>query len=380
MNDGSLFGTFRTLAGYAACAYSRDRGRSWEVDWMRYRPDGRRMKNPRSANFVWRCTNGKYLYWFNNHGGETLARVLRDEPEKGYAHRNPTWLCGGVERDGHIHWSQPEIVLYEDDIGVRWSYPDLIEQDGRYFLTETQKTVARVHEIDPSLLEGMWQQVEAALAPDTARVPTPDEVPVLEHGGPGTVEMPELPKLHDRGSDRLDPQTGATLPGEAVVVRRRGGFTLALGVRLETLEPWQMLLDSRDGEGRGMTVMLTDRGTLKLSVIGRCFGRPGATWAGGMCESSWDCDPGLLEAGRAHQVVFVVDGGPRVVSVLVDGELCDGGDQRQFGWGRFHPNLKEADGAETARVGHGVAWLRLYDRALSTAACVAVCSSAPVRS
>ncbi len=38
------------------------------------------------------------------------------------------------------------------------SYPDLIEQDGRYWITETQKTVARVHSVDPELLEGLWKQ------------------------------------------------------------------------------------------------------------------------------------------------------------------------------------------------------------------------------
>ena len=44
------------------------------------------------------------------------------------------------------------------------SYPDLIEQDGRYWITETQKTVARVHEIDKTLLEGLWQQGKTVAA------------------------------------------------------------------------------------------------------------------------------------------------------------------------------------------------------------------------
>ena len=59
-----------------------------------------------------------------------------------------------------IRWSQPEIVLYDDDPYVRISYPDLVEEGGRYFLTETQKDIARVHEIPAELPEGMW----AALA------------------------------------------------------------------------------------------------------------------------------------------------------------------------------------------------------------------------
>ncbi len=39
------------------------------------------------------------------------------------------------------------------------SYPDLIEEaDGRFYITETQKTVARVHEIPAELLRGLFGQ------------------------------------------------------------------------------------------------------------------------------------------------------------------------------------------------------------------------------
>ena len=78
------------------------------------------------------------------------------------------WLLGGVEADSPngkiIRWSQPEIALYDDDPYIRMSYPDLVEDGGKYFLTETQKDVARVHEIDPTLLEG---HVGAVAAPDS---------------------------------------------------------------------------------------------------------------------------------------------------------------------------------------------------------------------
>ena len=60
-----------------------------------------------------------------------------------YRNRNPGWISGGIEKDGAIHWSQPEVLLYDDDPTVRMSYPDFIESDGRYFITETQKTVAQ---------------------------------------------------------------------------------------------------------------------------------------------------------------------------------------------------------------------------------------------
>ena len=161
LSDGSFYCVYRTIDGHPAFAYSRDAGHTWTVpDYQRY-ADGRLMKHPRAANFAWKCANGKYLYWFHNHGG----RFIREHPQRrtmSYEDRNPAWLCGGIEAESPqgkiIRWSQPEIVLYDDDPYVRMSYPDLIEDGGKYYLTETQKNIARVHELDSRLLEGLWNQ------------------------------------------------------------------------------------------------------------------------------------------------------------------------------------------------------------------------------
>jgi len=161
LSDRSLFCVYRTIDGHSAYTYSRDGGRTWDApQYMRY-ADGRLMKHPRAANFAWRCANGKFVYWFHNHGG----RFIREHPNRrtiAYEDRNPVWLVGGVEADSPqgriVRWSQPEIGLFDDDPYIRMSYPDLIEDGGKYFLTETQKDVARVHEIDPALLDGMWEQ------------------------------------------------------------------------------------------------------------------------------------------------------------------------------------------------------------------------------
>ena len=109
----------------------------------------------------------------------------------------------------------------------------------------------------------------------------------------------------------------------------------------------------------------------------------------GRGESRWDCDPGMLQAGKLQHLVVVVDGGPKIISFFVDGVLCDGGDFRQFGWGRFSPGLRhvnstsknpiiapgnvgiqygassEAD-AERVDVSSAVRLLRIYDRYLRT--------------
>ena len=164
LSDGSLYCVYRTVDGHPACGYSRDGGETWTApQYASYTPGGRHIKHPRAANFAWRCSNGKFLYWFHNHGGT----FLRNMPEWGpYEDRNPAWLCAGVERDSAqgkvIHWSQPEIALYDDDTFIRISYPDLIEEGGRFFITETQKTIARVHEVQDRVLRRLWESFENA--------------------------------------------------------------------------------------------------------------------------------------------------------------------------------------------------------------------------
>ena len=195
LSDGSFYVTYRTIDGYPVEAYSRDGGHTWSTPQYRRYADGRLMKHPRAANFVWKCANGNYLYWFHNHGG----RFIGEHPRRrtiGYEDRNPVWLCGGVEADSPdgriILWSQPEIVLYDDDPYVRMSYPDLVEEGGEYYLTETQKDVARVHQLDKTLLAGLWGQGEnRALAADGLVL----SLPAAEKPLPASVELPPLPGL-----------------------------------------------------------------------------------------------------------------------------------------------------------------------------------------
>ena len=118
-----------------------------------------------------------------------------------YRNRNPGWISGGIEKDGAIQWSQPEILLYDDDPTVRMSYPDFIESDGRYFITETQKTVARVHEIDRTLLEGLWKQFEKG---QIARSGLAVDLAAKDCRPDSTFQMPELQRLDQGGSFSLE--------------------------------------------------------------------------------------------------------------------------------------------------------------------------------
>jgi hypothetical protein len=68
--------------------------------------------------------------------------------------------------------------------------------------------------------------------------------------------------------------------------------------------------------------------------------------------------------------VITVDGGPKIITFVVDGVLCDGGTERQFGWGRFSPTLRAANGAPTLKLAPPIRAVRVYTRALRTSEAV----------
>jgi hypothetical protein len=357
LSDGSIFCVYRTIDGWPACVYSKDGGRNWTAPaYLTYTPGGPRVKNPRAANFAWNCGNGKFLYWFHNHGGGFVGRMTRDNQGglpaaivgasgSPYDDRNPAWLMAGREVDTaegkRIEWSQPEIALYDDDPYVRMSYPDLIEEGGKFYLTETQKNTARLHELDPALLEGLFNQWEAKTLAKEGLI-------LSSRGGASRVAMPQLPSLNMRDTTRFDYGLKDT----------RAGFSVDVWLQVESIKPGQVLLDSRDAQQRGITLTTADNGALRF------------TMNDGRQEASWSSDSGKLTAGKPQHCIITIDGGPKVVTFLMNGVLCDGGEERQFGWGRYSPTMRTPNGAAHLEIAGNVQSLRIYGRALRTSEAV----------
>ena len=328
LNDGSLYCTYRSIEGHNCHAYSRDGGHTWDgPQYATYTPGGQLIKHPRAANFVWKASNGRYLLWFHNNG----TKWFNNGPDLG--NRNVAWMCGGKEKDGYIHWSQPEIVLYAEKLVNGPSYPNFIEDNDRYFITATQKTVAAVHELDPKLLNGLWNQSELNAVVEKGLI-----VSLKTEGDnqlASSAKMPQLPSLNEEG-----------------------GFSIDFWIQFSGLDPGQVILDSRDESGKGILLSTTESGTIKISMNDSRM------------ESTWECDRGLLSTNAWHHVAVVVDGGPRVITFIIDGLLCDGGKFREYGWGRFGRDLRDVTGAEILKVATNLKGklnlVRIYDRYLRT--------------
>lgn len=362
LSDGSLYCVYRTIDGWPACAYSRDGGRRWtEPAYASYTPGGRRIKHPRAANFVWNCSNGRFLYWFHNHGGRFIAELGAGGRggRSPYDDRNPAWLAAGREVDTpqgrRLEWSQPEILLYDDDPFIRMSYPDLLEEDGRYYVTETQKSVGRVHEIPGELLEGLFHQFDRRAVATNGMVV--DFGPEVNGVATGSIQAPPLPALTERDT-RSEDQRGRD---------RRAGISFELWLKLDQAGPGQALLDNRDVTGQGIAVTTGPAGAVRITLND------------GRQEASWESDRDGVAPGRLEHVVITVDGGPKIITFVVNGLLCDGGEDRQFGWGRYSPTLRTPTGAGAWRVGQPVRRLRVYHRALRTSEAVGNFRAGPPR-
>ncbi len=298
--NGGIYAICRTKLGFALDTYSSDGGRTWsEPTPATYTPGGDRiMKTPRACPRVWRDSKGRYLFWFHNNNGATDSYGARN-PD--HPLRNPVWVAGGIEKTGKIYWSQPELLLYESyrslaSGGQRLgsSYPDFLEINGRYWVTETNKHDPRIHEIPAEFLEGIWSQATNNSVVKKGLV-----------------------------LDRKMPTAGAELPMPHLPSLKQGGLSINLSVRFDNLDSGQLLLDSRDADGKGIALTTTDKKTVQIEI------------SDGKNRSRWDCDPGLLTAGKEHSLTFIVDGLAKIISVAVDDQLCDGGRYRPFGWSRL---------------------------------------------
>jgi hypothetical protein len=138
----------------------------------------------------------------------------------------------------------------------------------------------------------------------------------------------------------------------------RTGFSLDLWFNLESAAAGQVLLESRDARGRGLWLTTTTEGAVRITLND------------GRTESSWASDAKTVLPGQLRHLVVTVDGGPKIITFVVDGVLCDGGEERQFGWGRFSAHLRAPNGAEQMKLAPGVSSLRIYRRALRTSEAV----------
>jgi hypothetical protein len=151
-------------------------------------------------------------------------------------------------------------------------------------------------------------------------------------------------------------------PARTTHTTGKEGFSLDMWVRFRDIKAGQLILTNRDEAGKGFSVSTAPRGTLRIDL---CDG-----WMG----IYWSSDAGLMETDKDHHAAVIVDGAAKIVSFVVDGKLCDGGEERPFGWGRISPFFRDINTSAGLRIApdlHGtLKTLRIYSRYLRTSEAV----------
>jgi hypothetical protein len=200
-----------------------------------------------------------------------------------------------------------------------------------------------VHKLEEELLLQVWNQFNNQQKKEEGIVLN------WEYGNgllPQSVTAPGLPVFYKRDPQRMD--------GGGMILRN--GFTVDISFNLNDLAEGQVLVDARDPSGKGWYLRISNKKTLEILLHD------------GRTQSVWDCDEGMLKPNQSHYVSVIVDGGPRIIAFVVDGVLNDGGETRQFGWGRFNPFLQSVSEAKMVEIGHEVKGevnqVSIYDRAI----------------
>ncbi len=296
----------RTQSGFALESYSRDAGRSWSTpEPMRYSPNGRIIRTPRACPKLFDAGMGRFLFWYH-HDSYTS-----------WGGRNPVFLTGGRRAaDGTVHWSEPELILFDSIPSCGMSYPDMIVDSGDFFVTETNKVEARTHILDPVILAGLWSPPEHAA--DGA---------LSETANFGGLE--------------------------------NGGWSIEIGAT--ALPAGTHLLEKRDSSGVGVRIVMDELAggaTVKIE------------FSDGVYALEWSSDPGRLVAGAKFHAVFVADFSVGIISIILNGEFCDGSGLRPWGWGRIPNTMNGTANSTEAKKHPAMSLFRLYDRPLRTAEAV----------
>ena len=220
------------------------------------------------------------------------------------------------------------------------SYPDLIEQDGRYWITETNKVQALSHEIDSAFFNRLWNQLN-----------------IREISTKGITLNVTGDNLINKEFKLLSIQEPSK--GE--------GFTVNLVANIKKLKEGEVIFENRDA-GKGFWLEMSANNAVKF------------TMTDGVKTSSWTSDTGVVKLFGSTEISLIVDYRSKVISYVINGKFNDGGKERVFGWGQLD-NTMNAIGTNKIKIGdlanggdlsakNSVKAFRFYNRPLTISECI----------
>jgi hypothetical protein len=221
------------------------------------------------------------------------------------------------------------------------SYPDLIEQDGRYWITETNKLQGLCHEIEPDFFNRLWSQFKLNTLSTKGLV--------INARGPGLIKREfDLPAIEE-------PSKGE-------------GFTLDLVADITKLKVGEVICESRDKDGKGFWLEMGANYSVRFTI------------SDGVKSTSWSSDAGVIKFFGTTEISLIVDYRAKIISYVINGVFNDGGKERIFGWGRLDTDMGPVSTRKISigdisvggglRANNVVSAFRYYNRPLTVTECV----------
>ena len=160
------------------------------------------------------------------------------------------------------------------------------------------------------------------------------------------------------------PQVGKLSAGDS--------FALELAVDSAPITADRKLLDTRLANTTNVGVLAQFAGT-GMTISQRREGALEILLDDGRSPLWWSTEPGAVPVERPFHLVVNVDADSKVLTLVINGQLYDGGD-RPFGYARFNPFMYDVNGLSMVQWGRqidlGVALIRVYGRSLFTSEAV----------
>ena len=183
------------------------------------------------------------------------------------------------------------------------SYPDLIELDGKYWITETNKANARCHAIPEGFINKIWSQFDN-----------------------NSVTRENL--VGEWKENELKPKSILTLQ-KNIENQFANGFTFDLKIEPQDLAPGQIILSAKSKNGKSVVLQTGEYGSIEIILND------------GLQTVKWNSDPGLIKAYGTQNIAVTVDNGPGIIQFVINGTVSNGRDFRQYGWSHFKCKIQD---------------------------------------
>ena len=242
--------------------------------------------------------------------------------------RNPYFLSAGVESNGAILWSQPEVAIYDRETHDGTSaggYPDIMQMDdGALRITSAQKGLptpctVRIISVSEEMVGGLLNQhLNDALPEGGSEINDGDALP----------DLPEMANITEdkQGWNVMLKITNFAAAAAGDVLLESEGFVddfSVPGLKIDVATP----ADDAEASSPKIRVSFADGAHVffSQSIDGSCAAM-------------------LADDGEDHFFAINADAGPMLVTWMVDGVLCDGGGVDGSGYKWIDPLMGGVEG------------------------------------